>query len=212
MNVFFVFFWMYGFAVVIAIICSACRAINTDIPDPHSPPLITVHCLRQVLGAIIPILRELLDVGLSWSPAFAWPCEGVHRSTSLTSSSLLLQQCPACLVCLTLKVFVMGGRWQYRCCFLGCCLQVLFKIALSILVQLPLSFFYIRLVSVQVVHPYSSIDTIGAWKKLHFILSFRSNFHMTDSLLIAIHAFVSHVSMSVLVDAVELWLVLEYLI
>ena len=44
-------------------------------------------------------------------PAFPRPCEGVHRTTSLTSSSLLLQQCPACLVCLILIVFVMGGRW-----------------------------------------------------------------------------------------------------
>ena len=31
-------------------------------------------------------------------PAFAWPYAGVYRSTSLMSSSLLLQQCPACLV------------------------------------------------------------------------------------------------------------------
>ena len=30
-------------------------------------------------------------------PAFARPYVGVHRSTSLTSSSLLLQWCPACL-------------------------------------------------------------------------------------------------------------------
>ena len=44
-------------------------------------------------------------------PAFAWPHAGVHRSTLLMSSSLLLQQCPACLVCLTWIVFVMGGRW-----------------------------------------------------------------------------------------------------
>ena len=43
--------------------------------------------------------------------AFAWPYEGVHRSTSLMSSSLLLQQCLACLVRLTWIVFVMGGRW-----------------------------------------------------------------------------------------------------
>ena len=34
-------------------------------------------------------------------PAFARPCVGVHKSTSLMSSSLLLQQCPACLVRLT---------------------------------------------------------------------------------------------------------------
>ena len=46
-------------------------------------------------------------------PAFAWSYAGVHRSTSLMSSSLLLQQCPACLVCLAWIVFMMGGRWPY---------------------------------------------------------------------------------------------------
>ena len=34
-------------------------------------------------------------------PAFARPCVGANKSTSLMSSSLLLQQCPACLVRLT---------------------------------------------------------------------------------------------------------------
>ena len=62
------------------------------------------------------------------------------------------------------------------------------------------AFFSGRLVSVHVVHPYSSIDTITAWKKLCFILSVRTDFHMTDNLLIAVHAFVSRVSMSVSVD------------
>ena len=32
------------------------------------------------------------------------------------------------------------------------------------------------------VQPYSSIDTTATWKKLRFILSIRSDFHMTDSL------------------------------
>ena len=41
--------------------------------------------------------------------AFARPCVGMHKSTSLMSSSLLLQQCPACLVRLTWIVFVIGG-------------------------------------------------------------------------------------------------------
>ena len=77
------------------------------------------------------------------------------------SSSLLLQQCPACLVRLTLIVFMMGGRWPYSSCF----------------------------VSVHVVHPYSSIDTTAVWKKLHFILSVRSDFYMTDRQSIAVHAF-----------------------
>ncbi len=76
---------------------------------------------------------------------------------------LLLQQCPACLVCLTLIVSL-------------------------------------RLVSVHIVHSYSSIDTTAAWKKLRFILLVRSDFHMSDSLSIAIHAFTSRVLMPVSVD------------
>ena len=67
-------------------------------------------------------------------PAFARPCVGVHKSTSLMSSSLLLQQCPACQVRLTWIVFVIGGRWPYSWCLVGCCRQDLFKIARSILV------------------------------------------------------------------------------
>ena len=66
-------------------------------------------------------------------PAFARPCVGVHKSTSLMSSSLLLQQCPACLVRLTWIVFVIGGMWPYSWCLVGCCRQDLFKIASSIL-------------------------------------------------------------------------------
>ena len=50
-------------------------------------------------------------------PAFAQPCVGVHKNTSLMSSSLLLQQCPACLICLTWIVFVIV--W----CLIGCCCQ-----------------------------------------------------------------------------------------
>ena len=67
-------------------------------------------------------------------PAFARPCVGIHKSTSLMSSSLLLQQCPACLVRLTWIVFVIGGRWPYSWCLVGCCCQDLFRIARSILV------------------------------------------------------------------------------
>ena len=71
---------------------------------------------------------------LAGRPAFARPYVGVHRSTSLMSSSLLLQQCPACLVRLTWIVFVTGGRWPYSWCFVGCCRQDLFNIAHNILV------------------------------------------------------------------------------
>ena len=67
-------------------------------------------------------------------PAFARPCVGIHKSTSLMSSSLLLQQRPACLVRLTWIVFVIGGRWPYSWCLVGCYCQDLFRIARSILV------------------------------------------------------------------------------
>ena len=36
----------------------------------------------------------------------------------------------------------------------------------------------------------------AAWKKLRFILSVRSDFHMIESLSIAVHAFVNRVLMS----------------
>ena len=67
-------------------------------------------------------------------PAFDWPYAGVHWSTSLTISSLLLQQYPACLVRLTCIVFVIGGRWPYSWSRVGCCGQDLFSIARIILV------------------------------------------------------------------------------
>ena len=67
-------------------------------------------------------------------PAVARLCVGVHKSASLMSSSLLLQQCPAFLVHLTWIVFVIGGRWPCSWCLVGCCRQGLFNIARSILV------------------------------------------------------------------------------
>ena len=57
-------------------------------------------------------------------PAFARPYVGVHRSTSLMSLSLLLQQCPACLVRLTWIVLVIGGRWPYSWCLVRCCARI----------------------------------------------------------------------------------------
>ena len=67
-------------------------------------------------------------------PALVCPYVGVHRGTSLMSSSLLLQQYPACLARLTWIVFMMGGRWPYSWCFVGCFREDLFNIARNILV------------------------------------------------------------------------------
>ena len=95
-----------------------------------------------------------------------------------------------------LDSYVMGGRRPYSCCFVGCYLQDLFNIVRSILLQLPSSFFFIRLVSVHIA--VSTRPLLG--KKMHFILSVRSDLHMTDSLSIAVHAFASHMFMSFSVD------------
>ena len=56
------------------------------------------------------------------------------------------------------------------------------------------------LVNVHVVHPYGSADTTADWQKLRSILSDKSDFHMTDSLSIAVQAFVNRVLISFSVD------------
>ena len=99
---------------------SSCRAASTDISDPFLPLLPIIHRLRQVFRATSCILTQLLYVCSSWSSCFCSAIWGVHRSTSLLSSSLLLQQCPAGLVRLACIVFVMGGRWPYSWCLVGC--------------------------------------------------------------------------------------------
>ena len=176
---------------------SSCRAASTDIPDSLSRYVSLSFIASVRSSGLHPVSSHCCCMYVrAGRPAFALQYMGVHRSTSLMSSSLLLLQCPACLVRLTWIVLLVGGRWLYSRCFVGCFLKDLFKTARSILVLLPSSFFSSRLVSIQVVHPCSIIDTTAAWKKLRFILSVRSDFHMIDSLTIAVHAFFSHVSVS----------------
>ena len=66
---------------------------------------------------------------------------------SVMSSSLFLEQCPACLVRLIWIVLEIEGKLPYKYCFVGCCFQRLFKIARSILLQFPSSFFSMHFVS-----------------------------------------------------------------
>ena len=120
------------------------------------------------------------------------------------SLSLLLQQCFASLVHLIWMVLKMGIQWRYSCCFMGCCLLDLFNIARSVLVQFPSNFFSIHFVSIHVVHPYSSINTTTPKKKSHFILLETSDFHMIDTLSIAVNGFTRHILTSLLVDGMLL--------
>ena len=65
----------------------------------------------------------------------------------------------------------MDGRWLRCRCFVGCCFSDLFNTARNILVNLLSIFFSIRLLSVHVVHQYSSIDTTAALKKTAFYMN-----------------------------------------
>ena len=105
----------------ISLTLSRHRSLSSIAPGRSSSvhPVSPLSCCILVLGGLT---------------VFAHPCGGVHRSMSLMSLSPLLQQCPACLVGLTLIIFVMRGRWPYSCCFVGCGLQDLFYIARIILV------------------------------------------------------------------------------
>ena len=115
-------------------------------------------------------------------------------------SSILFQQCPQCLVRRIWRVLVIVGWWLYSYCFVECCFQDLFHIARSIFVRFLSSFFSIHFVSVYVTHPYSRIETTDARKKLHFILSDKSDFYMIDNLSKAVHAFVCRIQMWFSVD------------
>ena len=113
---------------------SSYRAGSTDIPDLSRHSSLSFIALGKSSGQQPVSSHSCWMYVRAGRPAFARPCVGIHKSTSLMSSSLLLQQCPACLVRLTWIVFVIGGRWPYSWCLVGCCCQDLFRIARSILV------------------------------------------------------------------------------
>ena len=117
-------------------------------------------------------------------------CGSANTGTSLCrssyeyiTSSLLLQQCSACLSRVTWMICEIGGKWPLICYFVGSCLQESFKIGRSIFVLFPSSF-SLCFVSVHGVHLYNSIDTATAKKN-------PVSFHrMIDNLLITFNAYV----------------------
>ena len=161
-----------------------------DFPDLLLPAVSIVHHSQEVFQATSCISKELLYIGSSWSSNLCssmcrGPQEYIAYEFILTSPAVSHMSDSS-----NLDSFRDG--LLYSCCFVGCCLQDLFSMACSILEQLLSSFFFICLVSIHMVHPYCSIDPTAAWKKLHFILWVRFDFHMTNSLSIAVHhAFVS---------------------
>ena len=106
---------------------------------------------------------------------------------SLMCSSLLLQQCSACVVHLTWIVFVISGRTAAD--LWGVVSRICSILLAALLCSCCQAIFSIHFFSIHVVHPYRSIDTIAALKNLRFILSVSSDLHMTDNLSIVVHAF-----------------------
>ena len=102
---------------------SSCRVASTNIPDPLSPLLPIIHRLWQVFRATSRSSHSCCMYVRAGRLAFARLYARVHMSTSLMNSSLLLHQCPACLVRLAWIVFVMGGRWPYSWCLFVCYCQ-----------------------------------------------------------------------------------------
>ena len=116
------------------------------------------------------------------------------------SSSLLLQQCPACLVRITWIVLVIGSRWSYSCCFVGVASRICSTQLTAFLCNCHQTFSpYVLLASMWCIHIAVSTRPLLE-KKLCIILSVRSDFHMTDSISIAVHAFASHMLMLFSVD------------
>ena len=125
-----IFFIIY---IYIYISSSSCHAVSMDISDPLSPPLLSSIAFGRSTELHLVSAQSCCMYVQAGCPAFARHCKGVHRRIDLWAHPYF-SQCPACLVRLTLIVFVTGGRWPYSCCFVGCCLQDLFNITCSILV------------------------------------------------------------------------------
>ena len=101
------------------------------------------------------------------------------------SSTLLLKQSPACLVCLTWLVCVIKVKWPYSWCFMGfICSKQFTAFLCNFYLTFSLSFQLVHMVQT-----YSCTDIDTTWQKSRFILSEISDFHMIDNLSIAVHAF-----------------------
>ena len=84
------------------------------------------------------------------------------------NSFLHLQQCPPCLVRLTLIIFVMSYSWPCTCCFMGVAPRTCSMLHAAFLCNCRQAFSPY----VHVVHPYSNIDTTTAWKNCVIFFAF----------------------------------------
>ena len=112
--------YLYKTAMLETTSSSSCLVARSDIPDSQSLHFSLSFIASGRSSELHPVSSKSCYIDVrAGRPAFTRPYVGVHSSTSLMSSSLLLQQCPACLVRLTWIVFVMWGRWPYSWCLVG---------------------------------------------------------------------------------------------
>ena len=138
-------------------------AENVEFIDSLSLSL-TIHPYHQLLLAgllcciLCPYKADKVNLCLSANTGTSM-CR-VYKKRWLICLFLLLQQYLAWFIYLTWIVCEMGSRWPYSCCFIGCCFLDLFKTAPCIRVLFPLNIFFMRFVSLNVVHPYSSMTQL----------------------------------------------------
>ena len=98
----------------------------------------------------------------------------------------------------------MGGKWPYISCLVEFCVQNLYITMHRILVLFTSSFFSMHLVSVQVVHPYSSFTQPQLERNPMLFCRRDQIFYMINNLLIVFHTFVTLMLTSFSED--EIWL------
>ena len=190
--------------VVISIwtnISSSCCAASTDFPDSLSLSL-------SPFISIIPRFRMAFLTTSCVHTKLVIQNLNIHVKGSIGEHHLWVHPYFSSSVPHILSILFGWFYWwevgSIQLLFVGCCFQVLSNITHSISVQFLSGFFYIRLVGIHVVHPYSRIDL----KKWPFILSAKFDFYMIDKLSIAVRAFASHKLMSFSVDEI---LLLKYM-
>ena len=130
------------------------------------------------------------------------PCVGVHWRISLRSSSLLLQQCPTCLV--RLGWFL---RWEVSsntaATLWGVASRIRSKQHVAFLCSFHLAFFPCAL-SASMWYIHRVVSTQPQLGRNTILFYQRSDFHMIDNLLITVHAFAWNMLTSLSVDEILL--------
>ena len=94
------------------------HATSADLPDPLATHLLSIAPGKS--SRLCPVSAQSCCMSfIAGCPAFARPCEGVHRSISLMSSSLLLQQFPRMSGLSNLESFCDGCYVAIQLLFCG---------------------------------------------------------------------------------------------